>query len=237
MRTWQGEQLEAFISEDSDSRLFERVKTAALKLGFEYCAYGVRPSLPISRTRTTMFNNYPLEWRQRYTASNYLAIDPIVLHSLSSPVPLIWTDQLFAAVPNFWEEARSFGLRYGWSQPCCDAYGTLGMLTVARSHDKLTGAEIRKKCAQLSWLTQATHLAMTRILVKKMIPEIDVRLSKKEQAVIRWTAEGKTAAEISKIMSLSARTVNFHVTNVIRKLNATNKTAAVVRAAVLGLLR
>lgn len=53
---------------------------------------------------------------------------------------------------------------------------------------------------------------------------------------MRWTAAGKTAAEISAIMNLSARTVTFHIGNAVKKLNARNKTEAAVRAAVLGLL-
>ena len=89
---------------------------------------------------------------------------------------------------------------------------------------------------RLAWLTQIAHLAMTRVLIKKLVPEANVRLSCQETTVIRWTAEGKTTAEISVIMGLSVRTVTFHIGNVVKKLNASNKTAASVRAAVLGLL-
>jgi LuxR family quorum-sensing system transcriptional regulator SolR len=37
-------------------------------------------------------------------------------------------------------------------------------------------------------------------------------------------------------MNIAERTVNFHANNAMVKLNASNKTAAVMRAAVLGLL-
>jgi hypothetical protein len=40
----------------------------------------------------------------------------------------------------------------------------------------------------------------------------------------------------TEIMGLSVRTVTFHIGNVVKKLHASNKTAAAVRAAVLGLL-
>lgn len=110
------------------------------------------------------------------------------------------------------------------------------MLTVARSHEVLGEAEMQQKNVRLAWLTQIAHLAMTRVLVKKLIPEANVRLSSQETTVIRWTAEGKTTAEISVIMGLSVRTVTFHIGNVVKKLNAGNKTAAAVRAAVLGML-
>jgi LuxR family transcriptional regulator len=110
------------------------------------------------------------------------------------------------------------------------------MLTLARSHEELSRAEMQDKSIRLTWLAQITHIAMSRIVVKKLVPEASVRLSNKETAVIRWTAEGKSAAEIAEIMGLSIRTVTFHIGNVVKKLNAANKTAAAVRAAVLGLI-
>jgi LuxR family transcriptional regulator len=236
VKAWQDDQLHALLSEDNEHRVFDKLADIARQLGFDYCAYGVRPPLPLSRQRIVMFNNYPVEWQDQYARSNYLAVDPTVLHGLCSPLPVVWTEEFFADARNFWEEARGHGLRYGWAQPCRDAFGTLGMFTVARSHDELSVTEMQDKNFRLSWLTQVAHIAMTRILVKKMVPEASVRLSTQETTVIRWTAEGKTTAEISEIMGLSVRTVTFHVGNVVKKLNASNKTAAAVRAAVLGLL-
>jgi LuxR family transcriptional regulator len=159
-----------------------------------------------------------------------------VRHALRSPLPVIWSDEFFSAARPFWEQARMHGLRYGWAQPCRDVHGTLGMFTVARSHEELSDAELQEKNGRLSWLTQIAHISMTRVLLGKMIPEANVRLSVRETAVIRWTADGKTTAEISEIMGLSVRTVTFHIGNVVRKLNASNKTGAAVRAAVLGLI-
>ena len=236
VKPWQDDQLQALLKEDNEHRIFDKLVDIARRLGFDYCAYGVRPALPLTRQRIVMFNNYPSEWQGQYARENYLAVDPTVLHGLRSPLPVIWTDEFFSAARPFWEEARMHGLRYGWAQPCRDAYGTLGMFTVARSHDELSDLEMQEKNFKLAWLTQIAHISMTRVLVKKLIPEASVRLSMRESSVIRWTAEGKTTAEISEIMGLSVRTVTFHIGNVVKKLNASNKTAAAVRAAVLGLL-
>ena len=61
-------------------------------------------------------------------------------------------------------------------------------------------------------------------------------LTEREREVMRWTAEGKTAFEISVIVGLTERTVNFHIGRVLVKLSATNKTQAAVKAAVKGML-
>ena len=54
--------------------------------------------------------------------------------------------------------------------------------------------------------------------------------------VLRWTGDGKTSSEIGDIISLSEHTVNFHVKNALVELNATNKTAGVVKAVMMGML-
>ena len=61
-------------------------------------------------------------------------------------------------------------------------------------------------------------------------------LTPREREVLRWTAAGKTSCEIGIILGISARTVNFHVTSILSKLNAVNKTQAVVKAVLLDLL-
>jgi LuxR family transcriptional regulator len=236
LKAWQDDQLQILLRQKDEQHVFERVVDLARQLGFDHCAYGMRSPLPLSRQRIVMFNNYPAAWQARYAQRNYLAIDPSVQHALKSPLPILWSDEFFAATPDFWEEARGHGLRFGWAQPCRDVSGTLGMLTVARSDEAITDGEMQEKNYRLAWLTQIAHLAMARVLVKKLVPEANVRLSCQETNVIRWTAEGKTTAEISVIMGLSVRTVTFHIGNVVKKLNASNKTAAAVRAAVLGLL-
>lgn len=69
-------------------------------------------------------------------------------------------------------------------------------------------------------------------LLPKLLPEADTKLSNREIAVLRWTADGKTAG----IMKITERTVNFHISNAATKLNAANKTSAGVKAAMLSFL-
>jgi DNA-binding CsgD family transcriptional regulator len=63
-----------------------------------------------------------------------------------------------------------------------------------------------------------------------------VRLSRREIELLRETAEGKTAQEISDQLGVAERTANFHINNAMAKLQAANKTHAVALAMRLGLL-
>ena len=53
---------------------------------------------------------------------------------------------------------------------------------------------------------------------------------------MRWTALGTTYVEISMILNIDTRTVKFHLVNAMRKLQASNKAEAAVKASLLGLL-
>jgi DNA-binding NarL/FixJ family response regulator len=58
-----------------------------------------------------------------------------------------------------------------------------------------------------------------------------VALNDRELECLTWSARGKTSPEIATILSLSKRTVNFHIENACRKLNVSTRTEAVARAA------
>lgn len=58
-----------------------------------------------------------------------------------------------------------------------------------------------------------------------------VALNERELECLTWSARGKTSPEIAQIVSISKRTVNFHIENACRKLNVSTRTEAVVKAA------
>jgi LuxR family transcriptional regulator len=62
-------------------------------------------------------------------------------------------------------------------------------------------------------------------------------LTLREIEILKWSAEGKTAAEVAMILDVKIRTVNFHIGSAIRKMGASNKTSAVVQAALHGVFQ
>ena len=101
------------------------------------------------------------------------------------------------------------------------------------SRDLLSPADIAQAVA---WtLAQPDHVAVRDVTLGPA-PRGQPVLSPREQEVLEWTACGKTSEEISCILGLSVSAVNFHVKNLLCKLQCCNKTAAVARAALLGLL-
>ncbi|MGJ7491424.1 autoinducer binding domain-containing protein [Variovorax sp. ZT4R33] len=207
----------------------------ARELGFEHWAYGLRLPLPFTRPRFMMVSNYQDQWVERYQEQGYISIDPTVLHGSRTPVPQVWSARTFAPAPQLWDEAQSFGLRIGWAQSCFDGNGRIGMLSLVRSHEKLSERERRAKDPFWRWLANVAHLELSnRLLLSR--PDSEVSLTARQIEVLRWTADGKTSAQVAQILNVSEHTVHFHVKNAIARLGAGNKLAAAARATRLGLL-
>lgn len=236
-RTW-GEDLLALLEGDLDlESIFTRIENAAKYLDFEYCAYGMRAAWPITRPKVYLFNNYPTAWQTRYQDANYLKIDPTVQHCSQSQKPLLWQDDVFASHNEFWQDAQAAGLRVGWAQSSLDIQGGGCMLTLSRSRENLSCQELENKLTRMRWLVNITHQCVKRAIAPSYATSIgSATLTRREVEVLKWTADGKTSNEISDILFISTDTVNFHVKNAVCKLSVPNKTAAVVRAYMLGLL-
>jgi LuxR family transcriptional regulator, quorum-sensing system regulator SolR len=224
------------LSEAKDERqLFKRIAGIAKQLGFEYCCYGIRVPLPVSHPAVAIFDTYPEGWMKHYQDHNFIDVDPTVREGMSSTGLIVWPEAT-ANAPRLWADARDFGLRVGVAHSSWAARGVFGLLTMARSAERLTDAERDMLAFQASWLANLSHALMSEFLVQKLAPESRVELTPRECEVLCWTGEGKTACEIGQILGISERTVNFHINNVLLKLNAINKVQAVVKAIAMGLL-
>ncbi|MBI2732587.1 MAG: autoinducer binding domain-containing protein [Aquabacterium sp.] len=208
----------------------------AQDLGFPFFAYGVKCPLPVSQPRIEMASNYPEIWQQQYQSHQYARIDPTVRHCTRVTTPVLWDASGFDERP-FAEQAMSHGIRNGVSIGVRDAQGRLGMVTLARDQTVCTPKEFAHIEGSLTLLGQLTHAALVEKLVQRHSTSVaPPTLSDRELEVLKWTAEGKTSAEVAMIMNITERTVNFHIGNCITKLDASNKLHAAVKAAVSGLL-
>jgi len=61
-------------------------------------------------------------------------------------------------------------------------------------------------------------------------------LTSRETEVLGLLADGASAREIGKTLGISYRTVDFHVQSILRKLDAKNRTHAVVTALRTGII-
>jgi LuxR family transcriptional regulator len=231
---WAWDLLHSVERASDPSALFDVIDSAAKSLGFEHCAIGMRLAAPVSRPRTFMMSSQPHAWQSRYVAAGYLKSDPTVRNGSLSEAPQIWSDELFRETQDLWHEAQGAGLRHGWAQSSLDAVGLGSMITLSRSADPITAAEVKDKLLRIQQLGHMAHLAFQQRLIGREAQMID--LTDREKDVLRWAADGATSAETAKALRVKADTVNFHVKNATAKLGTSGKTATVARALLMRLL-
>jgi DNA-binding response OmpR family regulator len=71
---------------------------------------------------------------------------------------------------------------------------------------------------------------LVRVARSDIWPKL-VNLNDREIEALTWVARGKTSAEISKILGLAKRTVDFHLDNARAKLGVSTRVQAAIKAA------
>jgi DNA-binding CsgD family transcriptional regulator len=218
--------------------LTQRTSHLSQGMGFEYFIYGARLCDAQGHAVDTVLNGYPINWRRAYEEQQYVQRDPTVRHALSSHLPLLWTGELFASqgAADLHEHARQFGLCGGLTIPIHAADRRVGLLSLATEDAKFGGDGAVQVLGQARLLADYLHEAAQRLLAPRT-PLTKGLLSARECECLHWAAAGKTSWEIGRILSLSERTVNFHIGNAMRKLEVTTRGQALAKALALQLIR
>jgi DNA-binding CsgD family transcriptional regulator len=172
--------------------------------------------------------SYPVPWLDHYFSEQLDRIDPILAeHRLRFDLQY-WSDSYkkHEGHKQFVACAEAYGLKAGYSHGLKTAKGNMASLFSfgARSMRRLP-----RTCDILRRIVPHLHQALVRVVIplgdrRRMS---DPGFTPREREVLKWVIDGKSAWEISRILSISERTVKFHVQNIMRKVHATNKAQAV----------
>jgi len=231
--------MSSILSCKSSEALQKSLSAASKRLGFETFVAGVQLVQPDGSLAHHLVSGYPEKWQAIYAQQGYIWKDPTVAHCQMSTEPLVWTEKTFMegdAMPML-EEAKSFGLSHGVSAAIHESKGaTKSMISLVR--DQALGEPAAGIAAAAQVLASCTHFVVINIARDALnpIPAEPVRLTPQELACLRWVSQGKTAWEVGRILSISEPTVVFHLKNVMRKLDASNRPQALAIAIRMGLI-
>ncbi|WP_376749593.1 LuxR family transcriptional regulator [Stutzerimonas nitrititolerans] len=203
---------------------------------FDFCAYG--QMLPgINQKIIMRCNNYPHEWNNTYDENGYIDIDPTVSYAQQSSSSVIWPaslESLFDMEKEFWAAAWEFGIRYGAGFPVHCRDTGISMLSFSKRCENVPEQHFERYETRIRWLAES--LSCANVLAQ--LPEATLpKLTSREREVLTWTAVGKSACDVAAILNITERTANFHLSNVMYKLDSVNKTQAAVKAVRLSLIR
>ncbi len=178
--------------------------------------------------------NYPAEWLDVYTSKNLHKIDSIMKENFTNFRLQRWKDTFrkCSTPKEFLFHAGDFGLQDGFTHGQKNPAGNRGSL-LSISGDSVEYNTRTEMILEI--VVPHFHQVITRISDRQGRDNIHP-LSKRELEVLNWLRQGKSSWDISMLLRISERTVNFHVNNIKRKLDAVNRSQAVSVALQQGLI-
>jgi DNA-binding CsgD family transcriptional regulator len=223
----------------------EHIFAESLKcIGVMYFTYHIAQAPEVSGRLPYVISTYPDCWIKRYLAENYLMEDPVVGEMARRALPFIWSeviepDDLSRRQRQLMGEAGEAGVCDGMTIPL-NGHGfgaAVSLIPDPSSH----GTELLQMNRHLLHLmAHYFHRKAGTVLLETSLKGNSSRrgtvLSPREREVLEWTARGKSAWEIAAILAISEKSIEFYAEGAKRKLQVFNRTHAVVKALMMGLI-
>ncbi|WP_428567356.1 MAG: helix-turn-helix domain-containing protein [Solidesulfovibrio sp. DCME] len=172
---------------------------------------------------------FPERWIEAYAARLGPGRDGVVRAAMTAREVQSWSDaRVRLAQPNALGLCRDFGLRSGHvaglGPACAPGRGHLVCFGGASpTIDRRGEAVVWHLAPHLLW----AFSRLGRVHGRRTAP---CPVSPREREVLGWLAQGKSSWDISVILGIRERTVNFHVANIMRKLGTCNRAQTVAAA-------
>lgn len=217
--------------------------------GFSRFAYNIFRSQAAdvsSEGSCLVISNYPNRWKSHYLSENYNKIDP-VLHGMNNLSDMVYWNTVRDDVAltkrqrQLFEEAQDIGLHDGLTFPIATELGESAAFSIVPDtpFEKERG-DVLANIPLIRLVAQTYHHKAKRILIDASLKPTSCKrkslLSSRELDVLRWAAKGKTGWEIAKILMISSKSVEAYLETAKNKLRATNRTHAVVKAIMFGMI-
>lgn len=227
--------VEEFLDCKSDYDVFKILKSIGNDNGFPYFNVMRLPRVDEkSMSEVTIVSNWDPELIRTYDAHGFLTVCPVVKKFQKSNVPIVWQHEKPQEKPKTIKCPPDLFVTYGITCsvyfPVADSKGVRGCVRFSGSRKAPAELEIR----DLSYISN--HLYNILSNLHDYNSTHSVSITDREIECLKWTASGKTSAEIAVILDLSENTVNHYLSTASHKLDTTNKTHTVAKAIRLGLL-
>ena len=170
---------------------------------------------------------FPEEYLELYFSRKYYLSDGIVYKSFHEETSLNWRYNYSKSALNGpeYDCANQFGLRDGWLTNQFDRESQCGFLLCAGG--QAVDSSLRSEKI-FNYITP--YLIRAYKHLRRRACPVSISLTPRETEALNWIKAGKSSWETSLIMKCSERTIDFHINNVMAKLNTVNRVQAVATA-------
>ena len=225
--------------------LTQALKGIAQGLGFDAFMYGVTTSThPKQESRAYVWTDLHADWVRLYDQRAYIEIDPRLRAVTESILPVIWHRSAFPDSREnreFFDAAAMFGICSGVAMFVRNSFHAPAIFVLNSSVAEVDESRRRQITEVLGQvLVVATHvheLFLANVIERCLPPPTEGRpLSARERECLQLAARGFTSKKIGVSLGIGERTVHQHFSNLLAKLDATNRHEAIAKATAAGLI-
>lgn len=214
--------------------LYSYAERAVLDMGFDYFIFRMIIPTYLSSTGGAVLTNIPPEIMKPYEDKNQVEDNPIIRHCRTSLLPIIWGAE---SCPKLRDLIQKETGSYAWSQALHDHTCVSSLITVIRAHNTISDQDIVEKGGSVMLLCSKLHT----YFMDAYLSDSDrynrlLKITAREREILNYYGQGKTASEIGMVLSISSRTVNFHLNSIYTKLGVSNSKESLVLAVKFGLI-
>ena len=183
--------------------------------------------------------SFPDEWLSEYLANNYFHQDVITVDTFRTCKPQHWSYETPRSEDVVAKRIKTLNMDLGIKEAYShgSAPGAKGQNGSMFCFASPTMKNDMRTAVILEVVVPHLHFVFNNIFNKMQSKSnsISVTLTIREKEVLNWLKQGKSSWDMSIILDISERTVNYHVYNIMQKLGAINRPQAVAIATHLGL--
>ena len=228
-------------SATSRERLYELLILAVASFGYDGVNLSIMQDWQLAQSNTGfgLINTYPAIWQEEYAEKGLFRIDPVAQCAIGTFGGFLWRDlnRTFGLCGNqdvFLRRAERAGLHHGLGLPFSGPGSQIGGIALATSEKRLPEAV---NLGLLMAYANQFYREYKRVAgVIAFDRPLKVSLSEREREVLIRIAHGRTNPEIGRVLNMQPRTVEFHVRNILEKLEVRTRSQALYVATCYGLI-
>ena len=176
---------------------------------------------------------YPQAWLDRYVEQNYCDFDDVFKAAFNQTTPFVWKDgdrdmknqQIFS-------ESGEFGIVHGITVPIIVKGYYPSTVNIAGDIANIPEENFHA----LHLISIHYHDLILNILTQNKEKHKKVCLTKRQKECLQWAAGGKSYNDIGDILSISTRTVQFHISNTMKAFGVATHEQAIAKATSMGII-
>ena len=177
---------------------------------------------------------------QRYRSERLDLVDPVARAVDRSWLPVAWDFRDYVRSDErrcveLFERSAEVGYERGMSTPIHGPQGRLMVLTSIYGGGLASLLASQRTLGNMLMIL-GLHVARAHHRLTADPAASGPALTARERECLTWSSKGKTAWEVSRIIGVAERTVNFHLQNAMAKLDTSSKHQAYLKAVDLNLI-